>query len=148
MVKPKLDNIQGGFRRGRSTIDLSLTLQQIWEILGACQRRMHMLGRPRESIWLGSSWKALGDVTGIRCWRVPLAGRQVTVFLLKRLCPCRRSQITTVQCWCWTPTMVCAVTTPLHSLCQASPHYGPRAKTRPAKPFHLAAKYILPIMKK
>jgi len=44
--------------------------------------------------------------------------------------------------------MVCAATTPLHSLCQGSPHYGPRAKTRPAKPFHPAAKYILPIMKK
>ena len=30
---------------------------------------------------------------------------------------------------CWTPTMVCAVTTPLHSLCQGSPHYGPLAKS-------------------
>ena len=27
----------------------------------------------------------------VRCWWVPLAGRQVTVFLLRRLCPCRRN---------------------------------------------------------
>ena len=31
--------------------------------------------------------------------------------------------------------MVCAVTTPLHSLCQGSPHHGPLAKTGSAKPF-------------
>jgi len=37
--------------------------------------------------------------------------------------------ITTVQHWCWTPAMVCAVTTPLHSLYQGSPNYGPRAKS-------------------
>jgi len=28
------------------------------------------------------------------------AGRHVTIFLLKKLCPCRRGQITTVQLWC------------------------------------------------
>ena len=53
--------------------------------------------------------KSFGDVAGVRCWRVPLADRPVTAFLLRRLCPCRRSEITTVHCWCWTPTMVCAV---------------------------------------
>jgi len=31
---------------------------------------------------------------------------------------------------CWTPTMVCAVTTPLHILYQDSPHYGPLANLR------------------
>jgi len=57
------------------------------------------------------------------------AGCQVTAFLLRRLCPCRRSWITTVHRWSWTPTMVCAVTTPLHSLYQCSPNYGPRRKS-------------------
>jgi len=31
IIEPKLDNTQCGFRRGRSTIDQSLTLQQIFE---------------------------------------------------------------------------------------------------------------------
>jgi len=45
--------------------------------------------------------------------------RQVTVFLLRRLCPCRESSITTFHRWCWTPTMVCAAATaPFHSLHQ------------------------------
>ena len=30
------------------------------EILGACQRCIHMFCRPRESVWPGSLWKALG----------------------------------------------------------------------------------------
>ena len=50
--------------------------------------------------------KSFGGVVGVRCWQVSLACHQVTVFLLGRLYPCRLSQITTVQCWCWTPTMV------------------------------------------
>jgi len=33
--------------------------------------------------------KALGSVAEVRCWRPPVTGRQVTVFLLKSLCPCR-----------------------------------------------------------
>jgi len=43
-------------------------------------------------------------------------GRQVIVFLFRRLWPYHWSQITTVVRGCWTPTRVCAVTTPLHSL--------------------------------
>ena len=39
--------------------------------------------------------------------------RQITVFLLRNLCPCRRSQITTVHRGCWTQTRACAVTAPL-----------------------------------
>ena len=54
---------------------------------------------------------------------------------------------TTVQHWCWAPTMVCAVTTPLHSLPQGSPNYGPRAKSNLRSHF-TRAKHILPIMKK
>jgi len=88
----------------------------------------HMFCRQRESIWLGSLWKALGGVAGVRCWRIPFAGRQMRVFLLRRLCPCGRSSITSAHFWCWTPTMVCAVTTPLHSLHPGSPNYGLRAE--------------------
>jgi len=51
----------------------------------------HMFCRPRESIRPGSSWKTWEGVVGVRCWWVPLAGSQVTVFLCKRLCPCWRS---------------------------------------------------------
>jgi len=50
----------------------------------------HMFCRPRESIRPASSWKALEGVVGVRCWWVPLAGSQVTVFLWKRLRPCWR----------------------------------------------------------
>ena len=32
------------------------------EILGVCKRRIDMFCRPRKSIWLSSSWKALGGV--------------------------------------------------------------------------------------
>jgi len=59
---------------------------------------------------------------------VPLAGLQVTVFLLRRLCQCRRSSITAVQRWSWTPTMVCPVTTPFHSLYPAVVHLGFHAR--------------------
>jgi len=40
--------------------------------------------RPRESIRPGSLWKVLGSVAWVRCWRPPVIGHQVTVFLLRR----------------------------------------------------------------
>jgi len=42
-------------------------------------------------------------------------GVEVIVFLRKSLWPRRRSQITAVHHERWTPTRVCAVTTPLRS---------------------------------
>ena len=117
------------------------------EILGAYQRRIHMFCRPRESMWSCSSWKALGYIARARCWRVPLAGRQVTVFLFRRLCQCRRSSITTVQRWCWTPTMVCVVIPLLFIVYIRVLHTRPAGQIRCTKPFHPAAKHILPIMK-
>jgi len=86
--------------------------------------KSNMFCRSREGIQPGSSRKVLGAVMGVRRWRVPLAGLQVTVFLFRRLCQCRRSSITTVQRWCWIPTIVCAVTTPFHGLCQAVAYLG------------------------
>ena len=44
----------------------------------------------------------------------------------------------TVQRWCWTPTMVCAVTTPFHSLYWGSPNYGPWAKSNLRSHFTLS----------
>jgi len=44
--------------------------------------------------------------------------------------------------------MVCAVTTPLNSLYQGFPTYGPRAKFYLRSHFHPTAKHILLIMKK
>ena len=135
---------------------------------GVCQKRLHMFCRSREGIQPGSSWKALGGVVVVRRWRVPLAGRQVTVFLIRGLCQCRRSSTTTVQRW-W--TKVCAVTTPFHSLHQAVAYLGfhaPGDKVRLGTPTHparwqdrrkewvgnkrpskvdSALKHILPIMK-
>jgi len=41
----------------------------------------------------------------------PGTGRQVTLFLLRSLCPFWRSEIRTVYFSCWTPTRVCVATT-------------------------------------
>jgi len=57
--------------------------------LGVCQKRLHIFWRPRESIQSGSSWKALGSVVGVQCWQPLGTGRQVTVFPLRNLSPCR-----------------------------------------------------------
>jgi len=60
---------------------------------------------------------------GASCWQssncIPV---QKIVSVLTEL-------ITTVQRWCWTPAMVCAVTTPLHSLYQGSQNYGQWGKS-------------------
>ena len=56
------------------------------EMLGACQRLIHMFCRPGEGIYMaGFLVNTFGCVVGVWCWRVPLAGRQVAVFLLRRL---------------------------------------------------------------
>ena len=58
---------------------------------GSMPRRIHVFCQPPEGIRPGSSWKALEGVAGVRCSWVPLAGCQITVFLLRRMCPCWRS---------------------------------------------------------
>jgi len=93
LMEPNLDNTQCGFRRGWSTIDQSFTLQNIyeksWEYAeDRCTCFVDfgkVYGRvPREKLW-GCCGNSLW------CWWVPLAGRQLTAFLLRRLCPCWRS---------------------------------------------------------
>jgi len=66
--------------------------------------------------WIKRRSRSLGNFAIERCLRPPVAGCQVTVFLLRGVCPCQRSCITTVHRWCSSPTRVCAVTTPLRSL--------------------------------
>jgi len=56
--------------------------------MGVNQKILQMFCRSRENIRPGSSWKALGTVSGVRCWRLPITGRQVIVLLHSRLCPC------------------------------------------------------------
>ena len=61
----------------------------------------------RENVRRGSSWKTFVSVTTVQCWRRLVTGRQVTVFLLRASCRCRRSRITTVYRECCTPSGVC-----------------------------------------
>jgi len=77
--------------------------------LGVCQRRLHTFCWPRESIRPASSWKAFGSVKGVRCWRPPVTGRQITGFLLRNLCPCRRNYSATVHRGRWTSTKLCVL---------------------------------------
>ena len=60
--------------------------------------------------------RSFGECCGSTVLTAACYGRQGTVFLLRRLCPCWRSKVATIHRWCWTPTRVCAVTTPLRSL--------------------------------
>ena len=112
IIEPKLDNTQCGFCQGRSTAEQISTLQQIWEILGACQRHTkHMFCRPRESVRPVSLWKALDGVVGVRCWWVSLCWQSSDCIPAQKIVSVLTELITTVQRWYWTPTMVCAVTT-------------------------------------
>jgi len=93
LTESKPNEIQCGFRPGRSTTDLIYLSSKFLKNLGRMAKTssLHMFCRPRENIRPGSSWKALGSVAGVRCWRQPVTGRQVTVYLLRSLCPCRES---------------------------------------------------------
>jgi len=51
----------------------------------------------------------------------PLFVSHITVFLLRHLCPDRRSEITMIRRSCWTPTDI-FFNPLLHSLCQRSPN--------------------------
>ena len=100
------------------------------EILGACQRLRPIhsacfihLEKVYDRVLVKSFGRCCGSTVlmGASCWQssncIPA---QKIVSVLTEL---------TVQRWCWTPTILCAVTTPLHSLYRGSPNYGPRAKS-------------------
>ena len=85
---------QCGFRCCRSTTEQISIPENFREILGACQGSIDMFCRPRMeengkyiARFLAKSYVG---VMGVRCWLVPLAGRKVTVFLLRKLYPRRR----------------------------------------------------------
>jgi len=56
------------------------TLQQFSRNLGVCQRRVHIFCRPRESVWPGCSWKALGSPTEVQRWQLRVTGRHCILF--------------------------------------------------------------------
>jgi len=71
---------------------------------------------------------------GASCWP------SSNCILLRKLCPCRRSLITTVQRWCWTQAMVCAVTTLLSMPRLSAQRLA--GHIRPVKRFHPAATHF------
>ena len=91
IIESKLNDAQCGFHPGRSTTDRISLSSKILRNLGSMLKTSSQLCRPRESIRPGSLWKALGSVAWVRCWRPPVTGRQVTIFLLRNLCPFRES---------------------------------------------------------
>ena len=91
IIESKLNDVQCGFHPGRSTTDRISLSSKILRNLGSMLKTSSQLCRPRESIRPGSLWKALGSVAWVRCWRPPVTGRQVTIFLLRNLCPFRES---------------------------------------------------------
>jgi len=111
-----------------------MTSSAVFVVAVALQNKMPLSGKFSRNP--GSMSKTYAHV--LSTWPKYMAGFLVKSFegwpssnciLLQKICLCQRSSITTVRRWCWTPSMVCAVTTPLHSLYQGSPHYGPWDKS-------------------
>ena len=131
IIEPKLDDTQCGFCRGLSTTEQISTLRQIFEKSREHANDFytaHVLSISRKHT-IGFLVKSFGGccgstvLMGASCWQSSnCISAQKIVSVLTEL-------ITTVQRWCWTPTIVCAVPTPLHSLYQGSPNYDPRAKS-------------------
>ena len=87
----KADDTQFGFCPGCSTTEQISLSSKFLRNLGSMPNTFtHVLSTSRKHT-TGSSWKALGSVAALRCWRPPVAGRQVIVFLLSSLCPRRES---------------------------------------------------------
>jgi len=97
-IETKLEETQGGFRPGRSTTDQIFSLQQIFDRSWEYTKDIYTCLSTDRKHTTGSSWKALGSVAGVLCYGHPVTGRQVTAFVLRSLCPCRRikSQLLTL----------------------------------------------------
>ena len=77
IFESNLNETQCGFRPVRSNTDPISISSKILRNLEICQRRLHILCRPRESIRPGSLWKALGSVAWVRRWRPLMAAKSL-----------------------------------------------------------------------
>ena len=120
IIEPKMNDTQCGFCRGRSTTEQISTLLEIfeksWEHAKDLQTCYVDLGKvyngrlPRKRLWgfCGST-----VLTGASCWP-----SNNCILVQKKIASLSTELNHERSALCWTPTMVCAVTTPLHSLYQ------------------------------
>ena len=127
IIEPKLDDTPCSFCRDHSTKEKILLSSKFLRIPGKMPKiytyALSISGKCMARFLV----KIFGGVTGVRCWLVPLAGRQVTVFLIRKLCPRRRvkSQLFSfgVRLWQW------CVLALLLCLYQGLLHNGSRANS-------------------
>ena len=120
IIEAKMDDTQCGFCRGRSTTEQISTLQEIFEKSQEHAKDLHTcyvdLGKvyngrvPRKKLW-GCCGSAV--LTGASCWP-----SNNCILVQKKIASLSTELNNERSALCWTPTMVCAVTTPLHSLYQ------------------------------
>ena len=103
-------------RPGCSTTDQIFTLQQIFKKSWEYAEDVYVFCRPRENMWPGSSWKVLGSFAVVRCWRRLLLAVKALYSCSEVCVRVGAVKITIIRRWCWTPTRVCTVSTPLRSL--------------------------------
>ena len=119
VIEPNLNDAQCGFRPGPGNIDqVSLSSKFLRNLGSMPKTSTHALSNSRKHT-TGFLLKRFVE----RCGSMVLTvGRQVTVFLIRSLCPRQESKITTVHRNCgWTLIRVCAVTGDFHSLLYIRP---------------------------
>ena len=130
-IEPKLDDTQCGFCHGRNTTEQISTLQQIFKKSREHAKDLyttHVLSTSGKHT-TGFLVKSFGGCCGSTVLMGASCKQSSNCIPVEKIASVLTALITTVQRWRWAPTMVCAVTTPLHSLYQGSPNYGPRAKS-------------------
>ena len=126
---------QCGFRCCRSITEQISTLSKFsksWEHAKEVYTCFVNLGK----VWEVHFWLPREKFCGIRFWLVPLVTQLSSVRVTNHNCSVVLS-ITTVQRWCCTQAMVCAVTTLLSILGLSTQRLA--GQIRPVKPFHPAA---------
>jgi len=140
-----LDDTQCGFHPGNSTTDQNFTLQQIFVKSWEYAKNFHTCfvdfkkaydRAPREKLW--------GVFAGARCWRPPVTGRQVTVFLLRSNCVRVGRELNQGR----SPLVLdsdkdaCCNCFSLHNLHQRYSNYSPRAASSPPTSLIRPTKYL------